>query len=72
MIIRYNFTPEYEAPTIPYEQLVHFRIAAVVMASVVILLCIVCVIVIKRNINVNFSIKVVALIAVVNSGFLFN
>ena len=55
-----------------HEELVRFRIAAIVMASVVMLACIACVIYIRRNNFLSFSIKIIATIVVINTGFICN
>ncbi len=72
---RYNFASNQDVPEpVPatLDQLMHFRVAAIVMASIVIIGCILCIVVIKKNISVDFSLKVIALIIVINLGFLLN
>ena len=54
------------------EQLFHFRIAAIVIACVVMATCIFCIILIKRNIVLEFSLKIIAAIMVINIGFISN
>ena len=54
------------------ETLLRFRIAAVIMSATVIGACICSIIIIKRNIIVPFSLKVVSLIIIINVGFILN
>ena len=54
------------------EQLLHFRNAAIIIASVVLTTCIVCIILIKRNITLEFSLKIIGIIVVINIGFICN
>ena len=53
-------------------QLLHFRIAAIAMASIVLLICVFCIVIIYRNTKIRFSFKVIAFVIVINFGFIFN
>ena len=72
MILGYNFAYGEEMRPATYTELLNFRIAAIAMSLIVIVICLICIIIIKRNITVGFSLKVIGLVIVINLGFLFN
>ena len=54
------------------EQLAHFRASAIIIATIVLCICMYCVFLIKRNITLEFSLKVIALTVLINLGLIFN
>ena len=61
-----------EQDEVSAKQLEYIRIAAVIMATIVLIFCLICIIIIKRNIRVGFSLITVGLITVINLGFIIN
>ena len=63
-----------DTATVPatHEQLVRFRLAAIIIGSSMLMACIICVIFIKRNIVLAFSLKIIAVIILINLGFICN
>lgn len=60
--------------TVPasHEQLIHFRLAAIVIGAFMLTACVICVIFIKRNIVLAFSLKIISVIVLINIGFICN
>ena len=67
--MRHSYT---EDGPVSEQQLKYIRIAALIMAGIVLVFCLVCIIIIKRNIRVRFSFVMVGLIVVINAGFIVN
>ena len=68
-ILRHSYST---SETVSEQQLKYIRIGALIMAGIVLLCCLVCIIIIKRNIKVDFSLSVVGLVVVINVGFIVN